>query len=752
MFQNVKVKVKLFLVVVPIVVFMAVSVFLASVKIGSMEKEAKKLYYDTLYQVNSNIVQADCAFYKSLLGATQYYDIVNGFSSMPKEIMEEKSAEKLAEYRDNKQIVLEDLKKAEEIAKTVKELYGETVSENGITFTEAFESFSTDYNTWESSYDVEKNEGDWSAFNSNFTTARTVFGDMQEITEKWVTAENAAAAKKNSTMMLGVSVFFAIFILLLLVFAMLVTKEISDGIIRVGKELDELAEGNLSIEFPSDDQIGRDEVGSIQRSAKLLSEKMYEVIDRAKNMSKELTDAGTGLADSASQASQTSGQISEAVAEISKGAQEQAESVESSVTNTDHIGKNIENIASNVSEMDEYALEMENSCEKAMHALNILLQQSDEVTQSVKEIGDTIHSTNASAKAISDFTQAITNIATQTNLLSLNASIEAARAGDAGRGFAVVADEIRQLAAQSRTSADEIKSIVERLLSDSESSVAVLRKLNDSFAAQELQLDSTKADMERMSAKVGNVKDTSNNIHGRVSSLAEAKNALLDIISDLSAISEENAASTEETDASMEQLNTTFTQISGSVSELQTLADELAIAELLKQEGYDADICNDGDEGLILAQSRMYDILVLDIMLPGKSGLEITKKLREEKDTTPILMLTAKDDVEDKVLGLDSGADDYLTKPFMSRELLARIRALGRRVIHRTDHMLTFGDIELNTATSILRCTRTGQTVRLRDKEFRLLEMREKCFEKRKGRLSFGWYLPCCFYWQEQYL
>ena len=197
------------------------------------------------------------------------------------------------------------------------------------------------------------------------------------------------------------------------------------------------------------------------------------------------------------------------------------------------------------------------------------------MTLSVEGIGDSIVSTNESVKMISEFTQAITDIAAQTNLLSLNASIEAARAGEAGRGFAVVADEIRQLADQSGTSADKIRGIVDKLLANSEASVRELKKLNDSFAVQAKQLDSTKSDMEVMSSNVSNVSATSGNISGRVATLTDAKNALTEIVSDLSAISEENAASTEQTNASMEELNATFTIISDSASKLQRLAKEL---------------------------------------------------------------------------------------------------------------------------------------------------------------------------------
>lgn len=147
-----------------------------------------------------------------------------------------------------------------------------------------------------------------------------------------------------------------------------------------------------------------------------------------------------------------------------------------------------------------------------------------------------------------------------------------------------------------------------------------------------------------------------------------------------------------------------------------------ALAELLRLEKYEVDLCEDGITGWEAVESNLYDMIILDVMLPGKSGLEIARQARSSGIDTPILMLTAKGELDDKVAGLDSGADDYLTKPFMTEELLARLRALGRRVMNSTDGSLCFGDILLNTDTFMLNCTVTGQSVRLSEKEYRIME------------------------------
>ena len=146
-----------------------------------------------------------------------------------------------------------------------------------------------------------------------------------------------------------------------------------------------------------------------------------------------------------------------------------------------------------------------------------------------------------------------------------------------------------------------------------------------------------------------------------------------------------------------------------------------ALCELLRQEGYDVDSVENGADALDAIESGVYDMIVLDVMMPGMSGFDVARRARSSGVRTPILMLTAKSELDDKVEGLDSGADDYLTKPFMTRELLARLRALGRRGLQTEDGSLTFADLSLDVKNATLRC-KTGKSVRLGEKELRILE------------------------------
>lgn len=147
-----------------------------------------------------------------------------------------------------------------------------------------------------------------------------------------------------------------------------------------------------------------------------------------------------------------------------------------------------------------------------------------------------------------------------------------------------------------------------------------------------------------------------------------------------------------------------------------------ALTQILKKNNYIVDTVNDGESGLDNALSGIYDLILLDIMLPKMNGLDVLKQIRKEEITTPVILLTAKSEISDRVSGLDSGADDYLPKPFATEELLARIRAMSRRKgAVLPDNILRFGDIELNPETLMLTCDK--KEVKLILKESQLLEL-----------------------------
>lgn len=146
-----------------------------------------------------------------------------------------------------------------------------------------------------------------------------------------------------------------------------------------------------------------------------------------------------------------------------------------------------------------------------------------------------------------------------------------------------------------------------------------------------------------------------------------------------------------------------------------------ALAAVLKHNNYSVDCVYDGEEALDYLEMSEYDGVILDIMMPKKNGLEVLRTIRAKKNQVPVLLLTAKSQIDDKVEGLDAGADDYLSKPFVMKELLARVRAITRRQAEMTDNTVQFGNVSLNR--TLFEVSVGKESIRLANKDFQMLEM-----------------------------
>ena len=154
-----------------------------------------------------------------------------------------------------------------------------------------------------------------------------------------------------------------------------------------------------------------------------------------------------------------------------------------------------------------------------------------------------------------------------------------------------------------------------------------------------------------------------------------------------------------------------------------------SIGKSIREIGWVIDVAADGEEGKWFAECHSYDVIILDLMLPKLPGLEILRQLRESDDHTPVIILTAKDGIDDRVKGLDMGADDYLVKPFFMGELLSRLKALVRRTYAQTDPVVSIGDLEIDTSSR--QVARNGTEIELTAREYALLEY----LARRKGQV-----------------
>ena len=351
-----------------------------------------------------------------------------------------------------------------------------------------------------------------------------------------------------------------------------ISRSMNRSINKFKDTLSQMTEGNLAVRASAN---GKDEFAIFGTYVNNFLERLTEVIQSAQQISETVKHSGEELDAMAKNSNITSSEIGNAVEEISNGATTQAGEIDIASGEITEMGRVFSEIVENVEDLGKIAGEMQQVSSESALFMQELSTANSKTAEAFSLVAQQTHTTNESVQKIREATELITSIASQTNLLSLNASIEAARAGEAGRGFAVVATEISQLAEQSNSSAGIIKGIIEELAREAEQTVQVVDEVNQIVEAQQEKLAKTQERFGVLESGIVKSGEETSNIKNRTAACDTARNKVEAIIVNLSAISEENAASTEETTASMMELNRTIEHLVEAANQLKDMANHL---------------------------------------------------------------------------------------------------------------------------------------------------------------------------------
>jgi len=387
--------------------------------------------------------------------------------------------------------------------------------------------------------------------------------------------DSSSVNKTINAQIWGIVLFSFMFVVIAAVAVVLLSKGLVKGLTAIRAYLHKIANGDLGAQPEVSMQNRDDELGDIYRMAIRLQTTLRQIVNEIKASAARLNESADQLTDMAQNTNNVVEDVIRAVAEISEGAKQQADDTSETNDSIMRMSRQIESIVEDVENLNVNATKMAQEETESERIINELNASNNETKEAVMQVAEQITVMSDSIRHITGALDMIRNVADETTLLALNASIEAARVGEAGRGFAVVAQQINKLAEQSNSSIGKIEAVIDSVVSTSERMVDIMADVKGKMEQQQEKLDETMQKSVAVAGEVENSKQKIEVIRGNVDSLNEFGNTIGGAVSNLAAVSYENAASADNTKDSADAMSTTMNELREASEKLVDLSEEL---------------------------------------------------------------------------------------------------------------------------------------------------------------------------------
>lgn len=364
----------------------------------------------------------------------------------------------------------------------------------------------------------------------------------------------------------------AVICLIAVALSLILSKGIAQNIKKLKEVFEKASDGDLTVSMqPST----KDEFGDVGNSFNLMMKNISDLMNSVTTSSKEVLETSSNLASMSEEVTASIGEVAKAIQEVSEGATNQSQNAQNGVSEMNDLSGKLDEISANSYEMDKLSISTRELGSKGLSMIDTLIEKSNRTKIATTEVDSIVQDMNESTKKINTISETISQITEQTNLLSLNASIESARAGEAGKGFAVVAEEIRKLAEQSKDSTEEIKKIIASIQKKSDTAVEAIKSTESVVNEQDLAVNQTQQIFNEILKSIGTMIDKVEEVKLSIIDINQKKQRAVEEIENISSISQETASASEEVTASTEEITAVMDKFTNYADSLQLLSEKL---------------------------------------------------------------------------------------------------------------------------------------------------------------------------------